>query len=97
MDKPGKGGIYKKKRVLDDCPKIRYKKYLGMPYDLAFKFDNNKMYCSELVYVIYKDQLGIQLCEPRKVSTYNTLGLKKFMKKRNISFDQYVVAPSDLL
>lgn len=52
----GKGKIWRSKRVLDDCPKIQYKKYLGQPYDLAFKFDNNKMYCSELVYVIYRNK-----------------------------------------
>lgn len=25
---------------------------VGMPYDLQFKFDNGKMYCSELVWLI---------------------------------------------
>ena len=40
-------------RVLDnDNVKIKYKKYLGKPYDLAFRFDNDKYYCSELVYLI---------------------------------------------
>lgn len=93
----GKGKIWKSKRVLKDCPKIQYKKYLGQPYDLAFKFDNNKMYCSELVYVIYKDQLGIELCKPRKISSYNTFGLEKIIRKRNIDPNQYAVAPYDLL
>ena len=55
------------------------------------------MYCSELVYVIYKEQLGKQLCQPRKISSYRTKGLQKIMRKRHISPDQYVVAPSDLL
>ena len=55
------------------------------------------MYCSELVYVIYKEQLGVQLCQLHRVSSYRTKGLQKIMRKRHISPDQYVEAPSDLL
>ena len=77
---------------------ISYKKYLGQPYDLEFKFDNGKMYCSELVWLIYKDQ-DIELCQPRKVSSFICTRIprvKKLMDKRNISMDQYAVAPVDL-
>ena len=77
---------------------ISYKKYLGQPYDLEFKFDNGKMYCSELVWLIYKDQ-DIELCKPRKVSSFICTRIprvKKLMDKRNISMDQYAVAPVDL-
>lgn len=55
--KRGRWSAMRYRRVLDDCPKIRYKKYLGQPYDLAFKFNNGRMYCSELVYEIYKTSL----------------------------------------
>ena len=77
---------------------ISYSKYLGMPYDLEFKFNNGKMYCSELVWFIYKDQ-GIELCEPRKVSSFPFARIpkvRKLMNKRGISMDQYAVAPVDL-
>ena len=77
---------------------IRYKKYLGMPYDLAFKFDNGKMYCSELVWQIYKEN-GIELCKPRKVSSFLMTRLpkvKNLMEKRNITMEQEAVAPVDL-
>lgn len=77
---------------------ISYKKYLGQPYDLEFKFDNGKMYCSELVWLIYKDH-GIELCKPRKVSSFICTKIprvKKLMDKRKISMDQYAVAPVDL-
>ena len=83
-------------RIIKHCPKISYKKYLGMPYDKAFKFNNGRMYCSELVYIIYKEQLGIKLCKPRKISSYNLLFLKGIMKRRHINMNQYVVAPSDI-
>lgn len=92
----GKLGAVETYRVYDKPLKIRYKKYLGKPYDLSFKFGNDKWYCSELVYDIYLRQYGLKLCKPRKVSSYHLYGLKKLLRKRGISPDQYVVAPSDL-
>ena len=98
----GKDGKYWLKRSNKENIKIKYGSYLGKPYDLAFKFDNDKFYCSELIYDIYKNQLGIELCEPQKVSDYLILGtgkipqIEKAMKKRGIAKDQYTVAPVDV-
>lgn len=75
---------------------IQYQQYLGKRYDLAFKFDNDKYYCSELIYYIYKDQFGIELCTPRPVKDYHIEGLNKILTKRGIDINQLVVAPSDL-
>ena len=77
---------------------ISYSQYLGMPYDLEFKFNNGKMYCSELVWLVYKEQ-GIELCKPRKVSSFPFARIpkvRKLMDKRGISMDQHAVAPVDL-
>lgn len=84
------------KEVFNHPIKISYKKYLGQKYDTAFKFNNGKMYCSELVYEIYKDQFGIELCKPKKVSDYHIFGLSKLLKRRGINKKQLVVAPCDL-
>lgn len=98
----GEDGRYWLKRSEKENIKIKYGNYLGIPYDLAFKFDNAKFYCSELIYDIYKNQLGIELCEPKKVQEYLILGCDKLpkieetMKKRGISKDQYAVAPVDV-
>jgi hypothetical protein len=46
--------------------------------------------------------LGIELCEPKKVSDYLILGtdklpqIEKAMKKRGITKEQYAVAPIDI-
>ena len=77
--------------------RVKYKSYLGIPYDIKFKFNNNKYYCSELVYDIYKDQFNIQICEPRPLSDYHTLGMEKEIRRRGMTPDQLMVAPSDLL
>jgi hypothetical protein len=77
---------------------ISYRKYLDQKYDMEFKFDNGKMYCSELVWLVYKDQ-GIELCKPRKVSSFILTSIpkvKKLMDSRNIKMDQEVVAPVDI-
>lgn len=98
----GKDGKYWLKRSKKDNIKIKYNSYLGKPYDLAFKFDNGKFYCSELIYDIYKNQLGIELCKPKKVGDYLILGtdelpkIEKVMKKRGITKEQYAVAPVDI-
>ena len=90
------------KRSNKENIKIKYKSYLGKPYDLAFRFDNDKYYCSELIYDIYKNQLGIELCKPKKVSDYLILWTDKLpkiemaMKKRGITKEQYAVAPVDI-
>lgn len=93
----GKFGIAVSYSVFDKPVKIRYKQYLGQRYDTSFKFNNGRMYCSELVYEIYLRQFGIQLCKPRKVKSYHLFGLGKVLRRRGISRNRLVVAPSDIL
>lgn len=98
----GKDGKYWLKRSDKENIKIEYGKYLGKSYDLAFSFDNDIYYCSELVYDIYLNQLGIKLCEPKKVGDYLILGtdqlsiIEKEMTRRGITKEQYAVAPVDI-
>ena len=77
--------------------KLPYK--LGGRYDRAFRFDNGKYYCSELVWELYKKN-NIILCEPRKFGDYHFLSLpviQKQIKSRGFTLEQEVVAPSDLI
>ena len=98
----GKDGKYWLRRSDKENIKIEYAHYLGKPYDLAFSFDNDIYYCSELVYDIYKNQLGIELCKPKQVGDYLILGTDKLnkiestMQRRGITKEQYAVAPVDI-
>ena len=98
----GKDGKYWLKRSDKENINIKYAHYLGKTYDLAFSFDNDIYYCSELVYDIYLNQLSIKLCEPKKVDDYLILCTDKIpqiestMKRRGITNEQYVVAPVDI-
>ena len=98
----GKEGKYWLKRSDKENIKIEYAHYLGKPYDLAFSFNNDIYYCSELVYDIYKNQLGIELCKPKQVGDYLILGTDKLnkiestMQRRGITKEQYAVAPVDI-
>ena len=98
----GKDGKYWHKRPKLDNVKIKYSGYLGKPYDLAFKFDNGKFYCSELIYDVYLNQLGVELCKPKTIDDYLILDshhipkIKRAIKKRGITMDQYAIAPVDV-
>ena len=99
--KRGKERKYWIKRPKFEIKKVNCK-YLHMPYDMQFKFNNGKMYCSELIYIEYKEQFGIELCKPKKVSDYLILGskyitkLKNEIKKRGIILEQEAIAPVDV-
>jgi uncharacterized protein YycO len=77
------------------------KKYMGLNYDLQFGWDDSKMYCSELVWKIFNNGAGIELCE---VKTFNHFDLdgeitKNLIKKRfpnGFPKNTKVVAPSQL-
>lgn len=97
--KDGKFWIKRPKFSVDKKIKLSQ---LGQKYDLTFKFDNGKMYCSELIYVVYKKQFGVELCKPKQVKEY-LFGIdniypkiKKEMKRRGITLEQEVVAPVDI-
>jgi hypothetical protein len=76
------------------------KKQIGLKYDLKFKWDDKKMYCSELVWKIY-DHVGITLCETTKFSDYFVGGSEasKIVKRRypsGLPLNEPVVTPVQL-
>jgi uncharacterized protein YycO len=84
---------------LKDAKKLKINYTLNVPYDLDFRFNNGKYYCSELVWDIYKDN-NIDLCNPKQLKEYHFLNVplvKKKIKERGFTLEQSVVAPSDLV
>ena len=81
--------------------KVSGKKFENKNYDLYFKWSDEKIYCSELVWKIYKEGANIELCKPKKLKEFNLEHPKvqKIMKKRygsKIPYDEKVIAPSQL-
>lgn len=70
-------------------------------YDLYFEWSDEKIYCSELVWKIYKEGANIQLCPTKKLKDFNLKHplVQQIMKQRygsKIPYDEEVVAPSQL-
>jgi hypothetical protein len=71
-------------------------------YDLQFRWDDQRMYCSELVWKIY-EKAGVRLCEPSRFRDYilDRPSVRKFIDERyggsaKFPMDEQVVAPSNL-
>ena len=98
-----RGKMFNHYRVmrLKDEQKLKLPYKLGGRYDKAFRFNNGKYYCSELVWELYDKRNGIRLCEPRLLKDYHFLSLpvvEKQIKTRGFDPEtQLVVAPSDLV
>lgn len=77
------------------------KKMLGIHYDIYFNWGDDQLYCSELVWKIYKRGYGVELCPLRKMKEFDLTSpeVKAIMKQRygnNPPLEEDVVAPSDL-
>ncbi len=107
----GDRGQYTAKRLLDptgpfdnaQIEKMRavMKRYLGKPYDFEFRWSDDKIYCSELVWKLYKEALNVELCEPKPMRDH-ALGsevVQRTMKERYGStppLDELMIAPGAL-
>lgn len=105
-------GAYMVKRYLKDgrplgamdIERLRgaIKPFLGAGYDLEFRWSDELIYCSELVWKVFERALGIRLCDPMPMRSYH-LGdpvVQRVMLDRYGSappLDEPMVAPSTLL
>ena len=77
------------------------KSHLNKDYDTKFLWDDNKMYCSEIVWKMF-NKYDYKLCELRQLKDYSLVSdiIKKELKRRygnNIPYEEQMVAPVDLL
>lgn len=106
----GKGNKYVVKRlkndgVLNQQVLQKMKEYSqqfdGKEYDAYFEWTDDRIYCSELVWKIYKNAANIELSKLRELKEFNLTDEKvqKILKERygnDIPLEEKVVAPSDL-
>ncbi len=79
------------------------KKQIGKDYDPLFQWDDENLYCSELVWKVYEKSTGLKLCEPKTFKSYflDKPVVRKVIEKRygdisKLPPKEPVVAPSDL-
>ncbi|RUT71493.1 YiiX family permuted papain-like enzyme [Flavobacterium cupreum] len=108
--KHGKDSKYVVKRLKNDSvlkPEVLQKmkqysqQFDGKEYDAYFEWTDNRIYCSELVWKIYKNGAGIELSKLRELKDFNLTDPRvgKILKERygnDIPLEEKVVAPSDL-
>lgn len=76
-------------------------KYSGKDYDLYFEWSDSRIYCSELVWKIYKEAVGIEIGELEKLGDFNLTdkAVKQKLKERygdNIPKDELVISPASM-
>jgi uncharacterized protein YycO len=105
----GKEGEFVVKRLenadelLTQSALVRMKKlgeqFMGKSYDIYFEWSDEKIYCSELVWKIYKQALDIEIGQLERLSDFDLSHdvVKSIMKERygdSIPMDEKVITPS---
>ncbi len=75
--------------------------FVGKNYDWAFGWSDSRIYCSELVWKIYKQGAGIELAPTKRLGDFDLSHpvVKQKLKERygkNVPLGEPVVAPSQL-
>lgn len=73
-------------------------RFKGKDYDLLFEWSDDKMYCSELVWKIYKEATGIEIGELEKLADFDLSNklVQQKVKERygdNMALDEIVITP----
>jgi hypothetical protein len=104
----GKDGIYVVKRLkhadsllnsenIKALKKSGYR-HLTKKYDLIFAWSDDEMYCSELIWKMYHEALGIELCKLQQLQVFdfsNAVVKKKMFERygNNLPLKEWVVSP----
>jgi uncharacterized protein YycO len=75
--------------------------YEGKPYDLYFEWSDARIYCSELVWKMYRDAMGIEIGGLQKLREFDLTDpqVKAKMRERygkNIPLDEQVISPASV-
>jgi len=106
----GVGGKYEVKRLKDaskltpeniNAMKQFAASQFGKNYDGYFNWSDKELYCSELVWKVYNEKLGIKLAKPLPLRDFNidAIEVRKIMQQRygkDFPYDELMVSPSQL-
>lgn len=73
--------------------------YLNRPYDIQYEWDDEKIYCSELVYKAAAAGLGVELAPRRRLGDLNWQRHQSFIRTisgGDLPLDRRMVTPGDL-
>lgn len=78
------------------------KSHIGKNYDLTFEWNDKKMYCSELIWKIYKRTTGIEIGKLEKLADFDLTNsiVKPIVAQRygnEIPFDETVISPISIM
>ena len=73
-------------------------KFRGKQYDIYFDWSDDKIYCSELIWKVYKMSTGLEIGRLQKLGDFDLTSapVKKIMSKRyenNIPLNETVISP----
>ena len=74
------------------------KRYLGKPYDSSFSWSDDRQYCSEVVWKVYQNALGMRVGKQQKLKEFDLSNpqVQAKLKERygkNIPLEETVVSP----
>jgi hypothetical protein len=102
----GEGGHFVVKRLRSplstttlDRLKAAREKYRGKPYDFNFGWSNEQIYCSELVWKIYKEGAGVEIGRLQRLRDFDlsSEAVRQKLKERygnRIPLDEPVISPA---
>lgn len=81
--------------------KVAGKKMAGKNYDLYFGWSDDRIYCSELIWKIYKEGTGIEIGNLQRLNDFNLShpAVKQKLKERygnKIPKDEKVISPASI-
>lgn len=106
----GQNGEYVIKRLKDTTAltpaalnkmKASAKAMSGKNYDLYFEWSNDRIYCSELVWKLYKDATGLEIGQLKQLRDFDLTSpaVQQKLKERygnNIPLTEKVISPKDI-
>jgi len=82
--------------------KAQGRRLKGLPYDPGFMWSDNRIYCSELVWKIYKRSMGIEIGKLLRYRDFNLSHhvVEKLISKRfgkaGVPLDEPVISPGEM-